>query len=311
MGCVYVAWNVVNGMGYVGKTIYDLPWRKNGHEQDAYNGSPCYFHRAIRKYGWDAFEWTILAEDDDDEWLLLMEQKWIKRLGTKVPNGYNMTDGGEGVSGHSPSKETREKIGKHFSELWKDENYRNKMMEIRNDPGTVSRISSSLKKYMSDPEVRKTMSLTQKEAQNRPEVVEKKRSVSLVVQNYSEVVEKKRVSQTKAMSDPSVRKRLVDSVNTEEAKRKKIESMKAYDSKPGTKEKRSAAARKAAQRPDVQEKLRRKKSSNGNRGKTYEEIYGPEKAAAMREARHRKHSEDTRIRMSNSAKLRWADKKVV
>lgn len=107
MGCVYLARNTVNGKGYVGKTIKDLDERKEMHQWHAYDGSPFYFHRAIRKYGWDAFEWSILAEDDDDGWLLLLEQKWIKRLGTLLPNGYNMTAGGEGGV---PSEDVRKRI---------------------------------------------------------------------------------------------------------------------------------------------------------------------------------------------------------
>lgn len=95
MGCVYEARCKVNGKGYVGWTV-DLERRKGWHKKDAYDGSRLVFHCAIRKYGWDAFEWSMLAEDDDNDWLCLLEQKWIKRLGTKLPNGYNMTDGGDG-----------------------------------------------------------------------------------------------------------------------------------------------------------------------------------------------------------------------
>ena len=109
MGCVYLARCKVNNKGYVGKTVKSLSKRKEIHQWDAYNGSPCIFHKAIRKYGWDAFEWSILSEDDDEDWLFLMEQKWIKRLGTKLPNGYNMTDGGDGTPGCSRSKSAIEK----------------------------------------------------------------------------------------------------------------------------------------------------------------------------------------------------------
>ena len=78
------------------------------HEWDASNGSDLYFHRAIRKYGWDAFEWTVLAEDDDEEWLFLVEKKYVNQLGTKSPGGYNLKDGGEG--GSCPCEETRRRM---------------------------------------------------------------------------------------------------------------------------------------------------------------------------------------------------------
>lgn len=110
MGCVYLARCKVNGKGYVGKTTYSLSFRKTCHKNDAEDGSLLLFHRAIRKHGWDAFEWTVLTEDDDDEFLCFMERKWIKRLGTKTPNGYNMTDGGDGIAGFYHSEETKKKI---------------------------------------------------------------------------------------------------------------------------------------------------------------------------------------------------------
>lgn len=131
MGCVYVARNVVNGKGYTGFT-FDLEHRKTTHRKDAENGSMLAFHCAIRKYGWDAFEWSVVYEDDDNdrEWMGWWESKFIRELGTKVPNGYNMTDGGDGgdassgltrseeekqqirekLLGHSVSEETRRKL---------------------------------------------------------------------------------------------------------------------------------------------------------------------------------------------------------
>jgi group I intron endonuclease len=109
MGCVYLARCKVNGKGYVGKTVGSLDVRKADHRKGIRNESRQIFYRALRKYGWDAFEWTILTEDDDEEWLFLMEQKWIKRLGTKTPGGYNMTDGGEGASGAQWTDESRKR----------------------------------------------------------------------------------------------------------------------------------------------------------------------------------------------------------
>ena len=109
----------MNGKGYVGKTIQGILGRKRGHLAGASAGSDLLFHRAIRKYGIDAFEWSVLCEDDDEEWLFLMEQKWIKRLGTKTPTGYNLTDGGEG--GLHPSEQTIRKRAFYYKDLTYDE----------------------------------------------------------------------------------------------------------------------------------------------------------------------------------------------
>jgi group I intron endonuclease len=131
MGCVYLARCKVNGKLYVGKTTYDFEFYKHGYEIVAASNKPTtrVFIKALRKYGFAAFEWSILAEDDDNEWLCLMEQKWIKRLGTKVPNGYNHTDGGEGNIGWNPSDETRSRMSKSAKGKVLTEDHRRRMSE--------------------------------------------------------------------------------------------------------------------------------------------------------------------------------------
>lgn len=109
MGCVYLARCKVNGKGYVGKTIGSLEGRKIGHWRDVLNGSNLAFHNALRRYGIDGFEWTVLCEDDDDDCLYLIERRQIKLLKTKKPNGYNLTDGGDGL--RNPSVAIRRRIG--------------------------------------------------------------------------------------------------------------------------------------------------------------------------------------------------------
>lgn len=113
MGCVYQATNLINGKRYIGKTVHTLLCRKKSHESSAKNGSSCYFHSAIRKYGLESFEWIILYRSNNNEDLLLMEQEFIRLLETKVPAGYNLTDGGEG--GHH-LEETRAKMSRSFSD---------------------------------------------------------------------------------------------------------------------------------------------------------------------------------------------------
>lgn len=97
MGCVYCATNLVNGKKYIGKTVGSLECRKSGHTWDTLKGSPLYFHRALRKYGFENFEWDILFVGDDEEILLKVEMIEICSEGTMVPAGYNMTAGGRGV----------------------------------------------------------------------------------------------------------------------------------------------------------------------------------------------------------------------
>jgi group I intron endonuclease len=108
---VYLARNRLNGKGYVGKTKRTLEQRTQEHLRFASKGSPQPLHRAIRKYGVEAFEWRILVEGDcTEEQLGLLEQDFIERLGTFGTGGYNATKGGDGVRGWSPTPEHREKI---------------------------------------------------------------------------------------------------------------------------------------------------------------------------------------------------------
>ncbi len=103
MGCVYVAMNKINGKQYVGKTCGKMNERKDGHEREAQKGSKIVFHWALVKYGFAAFEWKVLIKECDKEELCNLEKATIKLFNTKAPNGYNLTDGGEGTSGFKQS----------------------------------------------------------------------------------------------------------------------------------------------------------------------------------------------------------------
>jgi group I intron endonuclease len=92
---IYKVTNKVNGKLYIG---FDSNWpnRKINHKSKAKIGSNRHFHNAIRKYGWDNFEWEVICQSLDGEYLLkVMEPYFIKYYNT-FNNGYNYTLGGEG-----------------------------------------------------------------------------------------------------------------------------------------------------------------------------------------------------------------------
>ena len=109
-GCVYIATNTVNNKKYIGKTKSCLEKRIWQHMNAAQRGSKHLFHCAIRKYGKDAFGWVELFQSSNDAELLKVEIELIKEIKTKVPNGYNLTNGGEGLAGLEFSLEHRAKI---------------------------------------------------------------------------------------------------------------------------------------------------------------------------------------------------------
>lgn len=101
---IYLLTNTINGKQYVGQTTSGLNVRWNAHCGEVKRGSNCRIHKAIRKYGTDAFVREIL-EEVDEESINLREIHWISQLNPV----YNMTKGGEGMRGWSPNEETRAK----------------------------------------------------------------------------------------------------------------------------------------------------------------------------------------------------------
>ena len=116
-GIIYLAENTVNGKRYVGQTIRKFEERQAQHKKDS-ERLDFKFYRAIRKYGWDNFNWAVIVEGVESvESLNSLEQYWIKELDT-FKNGYNSTTGGEGyiVSAETKKKISESMKGRHFSE---------------------------------------------------------------------------------------------------------------------------------------------------------------------------------------------------
>jgi len=105
MATIYQAINLVNGKSYIGYST-NFHKRKIAHKTKASNNSPTHFHNAIRKYGWDNFEWKILYEGDDAR---EKEIEYISMLDT-IENGYNLTIGGEGTTGWKHTDEAKKAI---------------------------------------------------------------------------------------------------------------------------------------------------------------------------------------------------------
>lgn len=108
-GIIYAARNLVNGKVYVGMTVQAFEVRKAEHRKASIAGSALILHRAIRKYGFESFSWEVLTAVSSIEELRRLEVQYIKEIGSKIPLGYNMTDGGEGTFGLVWGKESRER----------------------------------------------------------------------------------------------------------------------------------------------------------------------------------------------------------
>ena len=91
-----------------------------------------YFYRAIEKYGWDNFQHIIIAKDlsqDEAKWL---EIELIKVWDSTNPNkGYNITNGGGGTNGWTPSEETRKRLSEINKGKTLSEETKRKLSELR------------------------------------------------------------------------------------------------------------------------------------------------------------------------------------
>ena len=105
---IYCVKNKINGKEYVGQSIdigrriYDHQKRALDYPEDRSHNS--ILHQAIRKYGWENFEVSVLEECSVD----LLDEKekyYIESKNTLAKNGYNILSGGQA---------NRLNIEKHF-----------------------------------------------------------------------------------------------------------------------------------------------------------------------------------------------------
>lgn len=106
-GYIYKIVNKVNGTTYVGQTICDINKRFREHKHASLNQNT-YLYNAMRKYGIENFSIITIDNANSLEELNKKEIYWIKKLNTKVPNDYNILDGGNGAKGFHHTKETKE-----------------------------------------------------------------------------------------------------------------------------------------------------------------------------------------------------------
>lgn len=91
---LYVVTNKLNGKQYVGMTSRSMRQRRWEHLSAARNDSQYHFHKALRKYGEDSFEWEVVAQTLAHDDACESERRLIEQ---QRP-AYNLTVGGEGVS---------------------------------------------------------------------------------------------------------------------------------------------------------------------------------------------------------------------
>ena len=127
--CIYMYTNKINSKGYVGKAE-DFLKRKQQHIYHSYN-KKCKdynvpFHRAIRKYGIESFEVTILKENLTEDEMNYWEDYYIETFDLYAKNGkgYNIAKGGRGGNAwEGKTEEEGEEWKQKISKAKKGENH--------------------------------------------------------------------------------------------------------------------------------------------------------------------------------------------
>lgn len=97
MGFIYKITNIISKKCYIGETKKTNPEiRWNEHKRKIEKGIGCpALQDAVKKYGIENFKFEVLIICFDED-RYKFEIEYIKKYNSIVPNGYNLTKGGEG-----------------------------------------------------------------------------------------------------------------------------------------------------------------------------------------------------------------------
>lgn len=102
---LYAVTHIATARVYVGISVKPRH-RWNQHWHDCQREPEGYFHRALAKYGRDAFRWQVVHWFDSPEEAKSAERAFIAAGVTH----FNLNEGGDGNFGYSPSVETRARM---------------------------------------------------------------------------------------------------------------------------------------------------------------------------------------------------------
>ncbi len=101
---IYKYQNKINNRCYIGQSI-DVQRRQYSHKSSAFNEKAndynSQFHQAVRKYGWDNFDFEVIAELKPEEYTketLDQLEKFFIKYYESYTNGYNATPGGDEIA---------------------------------------------------------------------------------------------------------------------------------------------------------------------------------------------------------------------
>ena len=290
-GSIYVVLNTINGKLYVGQSRRNALSRWKGHINSAKNGSPLYFHQAIRKYNKENFSLGILDFSASPEELDRQERYWILHLHTTDKRfGYNLASGGfSGKHGEATCEKLSEIKKKEWNdpvlrekrtqslakarscpefkqkqrqlsqERWRKPDFRNKMLEAMSTPSAVKNRTQSALLAWENPERKQHMSQVMREKWKDPEYrleTNEKREASMSSPVYRK---QRREGTSELWKNPEFREKIAASKKKPEAAKKRSESSKAKWKNPVYAEKMSRIHRQQWADPKFREEQMRKR----------------------------------------------------
>jgi len=190
MGYIYKITNTITNKCYIGETKQSNPesrWKE--HKNTIKNGVGCpALQDAVKKYGIENFKFDILLICFDED-RYKYEIEYIKKYNSKVPNGYNILDGGPGggFEGKNHSEDTKTRMSEYMKQ-----------------------------KYIDNPELKKEISERNKILMNSEIIKNKIREGMIHSKKYQQMIKDKKVGN------------INNTLHTEETKNKIRESLKKY-----------------------------------------------------------------------------------
>ena len=159
---IYVIRHRESGKEYIGRSvnIKERWWLHRRDTESRRDRSP--LHRAMRKYGFDAFEWKVLIQAPARLHVTL-ERQFMRDRKTAVPRGYNVG----GAAGGQPCRELLAAMGPEEREA--------KLAEMRE---SAKKMHATLALRRQDPEYQARYKISNKETALRREVARRERIAS-------------------------------------------------------------------------------------------------------------------------------------
>ena len=135
---IYLITNLLNLKKYVGITKLSIEERFLQHTKRGF-----LLTEAISKYGKGKFSIELIEKVESAERAYELEIFYIKEYNTKAPNGYNLTDGGDGIFGWEASEEYRQECSERTKQLHSEKKVG--MYGKKHSEETKKKMSASLK----------------------------------------------------------------------------------------------------------------------------------------------------------------------